>query len=82
MTSDWLARIILFSIIHWVLAGIMITDLLNRRRVIGGHKGWWLGLVMLLPGFGSLTYLLFHPDILHASSQPDDENNHPENGRR
>jgi len=82
MADDWLARIILFSVIHWVLAGIMVTDLTSRQRVAGGRKSLWLTIIMLLPGFGSLAYLLFHPDILHASSQPDDDNNHSKNGRR
>jgi len=64
-----------------VLAGIMLTDLNTRQRVVGGRKGPWLALIMLVPGFGSLAYLVFHPDILHASSQPDDDNNHSKNGR-
>jgi hypothetical protein len=82
MSNDWLLRIVLFSVIHWALAGIMMTDLLARGRVLGGHKGPWLALVMLVPGFGSLVYLTFHPDILHASSSPDDETNHIKSGRR
>ena len=82
MNNDWLLRIVLFSIIHWALAGIMMTDLVNRARVVGGRKGPWLALVMLVPGFGSLLYLVFHPDILHSSSAPDDEADHIKNGRR
>jgi hypothetical protein len=68
MNNEWLVRIILFAIIHWVLAGIMMTDILTRSRVIGGRKGIWLAIVMMIPGFGSLLYVLLHPDILHASS--------------
>jgi len=77
MSSDWLLRIVLFSIIHWALAGLMMTDLLARRRVLGGRKTPWLALVMLVPGFGSLAYLLFHPDILH----PDHDADRPRAGR-
>jgi uncharacterized membrane protein YuzA (DUF378 family) len=82
MSNDWLLRIVLFSIIHWVLAGIMMTDLVARSHVLGGRKTPWLALIMLVPGFGSLVYMVFHPDILHASSSPDDESNHIKNGRR
>lgn len=71
MSNDWLLRIVLFSVIHWVLAGLMMTDLLARHRVLGGRKGPWLALVMLVPGFGSLVYLVFHPDILHPDHDAD-----------
>jgi len=60
----------------------MMTDLMARDRVLGGRKTPWLALIMLVPGFGSLAYVVFHPDILHASSSQDDETNHIKNGRR
>ena len=64
MTTDWLIRIVLFGIVHWVLAGFMLNDLASRRKVFGGHKAPWVIIVIFLPGFGSLLYLLFHPRIL------------------
>jgi hypothetical protein len=65
VTSDWIIKIVLFSIVHWVLAGIMLNDLSNRKKVFAGHKGPWAVIILIVPGFGSLVYLLFHPQIFN-----------------
>ena len=65
MEPEWIIRIVLFAIVHWVLAGIMLQDLASRRKVFGGHKAPWVIGVLLLPCFGSIIYLLFHPQILY-----------------
>jgi hypothetical protein len=64
MSLDWIIRIILFAIVHWVLAGIMVNDLSSRQRVFGGRKAPWAIVILFLPCFGSLIYLAFHPQIL------------------
>jgi hypothetical protein len=64
MTFDWMLRLVLFGLIHWILAGILIQDLASRRKVIGGHKAPWAVIMLIIPAFGSLLYLAFHPQIL------------------
>jgi uncharacterized membrane protein YuzA (DUF378 family) len=64
MTFDWIIRIVLFGIVHWILAGILLQDLVNRRKVFGGHKAPWAIIILIIPCFGSILYLLFHPRIL------------------
>ena len=71
MTADWIIRIVLFGIVHWILAGVMLYDLASRQKVFGGRKTVWALLIIFLPNFGSLLYLIFHPQILN----PDSENN-------
>ena len=71
MSADWILRLVLFSIVHWVLAGVMLHDLASRLKVFGGHKGLWAVIILIIPNFGSLLYLMFHPQILNPDS---DEN--------
>ena len=73
MDTEWIIRIVLFSLVHWILAGIMLQDLVSRQRVFGGHKAPWAIVVLILPCFGSLLYLSFHPQIL--GSRYEEENN-------
>ena len=73
MSAEWILRIVLFGIVHWILAGIMLRDLAARQKVFGKRKPPWAIIILFLPGFGSLGYLLFHPQIL----SPD----HPRDGQ-
>jgi hypothetical protein len=66
---DWILRIVLFGIAHWILVGIMLNDLASRRKVFCRRKAPWAVLILVIPGFGSVLYLMFHPQIL----APDDE---------
>jgi hypothetical protein len=70
MTLDWIIRIVLFGLVHWILAGILLQDLASRKKVFGGRKAPWVIIVLVIPCFGSILYLLFHPQIL----APRDEN--------
>lgn len=74
-SGEWIARIVLFGIAHWVLAGIMLYDLARRKKVFGKHKPPWAVLIIFLPGFGSLGYLLFHPQILAPASRDEGPKN-------
>ncbi len=65
MDPEWIVRIVLFGIVHWVLAGVLIQDLASRQKVFGGRKPPWAVVILLIPCFGSLLYLLFHPQILN-----------------
>ncbi len=68
MDPEWIVRIVLFGIIHWILAGIFLTDLASRRKVVGGHKWPWAVVILAITCFGSLLYLMFHPQILYPDS--------------
>jgi hypothetical protein len=74
MTLDWIVRIVLFGIVHWILAVILLQDLATRRKVFGGRKAPWAIIILLIPCFGSILYLLFHPRILapHDEDRPPD----------
>jgi len=68
MEPEWILRIVLFGITHWVLVGLLLHDLASRERVFGGSKAPWVIVVLVIPCFGSLLYLLFHPQILIPDS--------------
>jgi hypothetical protein len=74
MDLEWILRIVLFGIVHWILAGIMLHDLAYRQRVFGGHKAPWAILIIIIPCFGSILYLLFHPQILHPGYPRNERN--------
>lgn len=65
MNPDWVIRVVLFGIAHWILAGFMLQDMASRPKVFGGHKAFWVIAVIIIPCLGSLLYLAFHPQILH-----------------
>ncbi len=64
MDTEWILRIVLFSIVHWILAGFMLNDLSSRERIFGKRKPPWALIIIFIPCFGSLLYLIFHPEIL------------------
>ena len=64
MDSEWIIRIILFGIVHWILAWVMLNDLVSRQRIFGKRKLPWALIIIFVPCFGSLLYLVFHPEIL------------------
>lgn len=76
MDTEWIIRIVLFGITHWILAGILIQDLVSRKRVFGRRKPLWAIIILFIPCFGSLLYLMFHPQILSpAHSQQEQTRN-------
>ena len=64
MELDWMLRLVLFSIMHWLLAVIMLADLANRPRVLGGRKWPWALTILLITFVGSVLYLLCHPQVI------------------
>jgi len=66
MDVEWILRIVLFGIVHWILAGVLLLDIASREKIFGGHKPPWVIVVIFIPCFGSLIYLLFHPQIFNA----------------
>ncbi len=78
MNPEWIIRIVLLGIAHWILAGILLHDLAYRDKVFGGHKAPWAIIIMLILCLGSLLYLLFHPQIVI----PDYEHKNRSTGKR
>ena len=63
METEWILRLVLFVILHWVLAIMLLQDLATRTRVLGGRKWLWAVLIVFVTFLGSLLYLLCHPQI-------------------
>jgi len=66
MGIDRILLIILAVILHLVLAGMLLEDLSNRKRVLGRIKWPWAVVIMLVVFAGSLLYLLCHPKIFYG----------------
>jgi hypothetical protein len=69
LSVEWVLELVLFSILHWILAGIVLNDIASRKHVLGGHKAPWVVVVILLTFAGSLLYLLCHPQILGGDDE-------------
>ncbi|OGO07659.1 MAG: hypothetical protein A2Y92_01580 [Chloroflexi bacterium RBG_13_57_8] len=67
MGIERILLIILAAILHLVLAGMLLEDLSNRERVLGGKKVPWGIVISLVVFAGSLLYLLCHPRIFYGS---------------
>lgn len=63
MDLEWYLSLLLFGILHIVLALMLLQDLAKRNRVIGGHKAPWAILIIFITFIGSLLYLVCHPRI-------------------
>jgi hypothetical protein len=72
MDTEWILRIVLFGIVHWILAGVLLHDLAFRQRVFGGHKPPWVIVILVIPCFGSILYLLFNPQIFNPDYSPNE----------
>ncbi len=72
MQPEWVFRVILFGVAHWILAGILLNDLAAREKVFGGRKWPWGILIIFIAALGSILYLAFHPDILNPDSSRKD----------
>jgi len=65
MELEWILALVLFCILHLVLAMMLLQDLANRRRVLGGRKAPWAIAIIFVTFLGSLLYLLCHPKIFY-----------------
>lgn len=63
METEWILRIVLVGIIHWLLVALVLPDVVARPRIVGGRKAPWVLAIVFLTCFGSLIYLMFHPQI-------------------
>jgi len=69
MNPEWILRVVLIGITHWILAGLLLQDLAYRQRVVGGKKWIWALVIILLTLLGSLLYLFFHPQVLYPEDR-------------
>ena len=70
MEIERILLLILAGVLHLVLAGMLLEDIVHRKRVLGGRKAPWVVAILLVTFVGSLLYLLCHPRIFYGS---DDE---------
>lgn len=71
MDLEWILRIVFLGLAHWILAGVLLQDLVYRKKVIGGKKWPWAVVIIFITCLGSIFYLLFHPQIFNPDG--DDE---------
>ena len=65
MIPEQIFALVLFGILHWVLAGILLYDLVNRKKVRGGRKAPWALMIIFIIIIGGMLYLLFHPSFFY-----------------
>ncbi len=66
MDLEWYLALLLFGILHIVLALMLLQDLARRNKVLGGHKAPWAILIIFVTFIGSLLYLVCHPQIFYG----------------
>ena len=66
MELEWILKIVLVGVIHWMLVILVLPDLVSRHRVVG-RKRFWAVAILFLTCFGSLAYLMAHPQVLTQS---------------
>ncbi len=66
MEFEGVLALVLISVLHWVLAIMLLRDLANRRKVLGGRKAPWAIAIILVTFLGSLLYLLCHPGVFYG----------------
>ena len=67
MEPERIIALVLFGILHWVLAIMLLNDLSEREKVLGGRKWIWGVAIVTITFIGSLLYLLCHPKIFYDS---------------
>ncbi|MFH0769032.1 MAG: PLDc N-terminal domain-containing protein [Chloroflexota bacterium] len=67
MDTERIFALIAFSLLHLLLAGMLLQDLVNRKRVLGGRKAPWAIVILFITFVGPLLYLLCHPRIFYGS---------------
>lgn len=67
MELERIIAIVLFCLLHWVLAIMLLHDLAERKCVLGGRKWPWAIAIIFVTFLGSLAYLICHPKIFYES---------------
>ncbi|MFC1985833.1 hypothetical protein ACFLUK_00475 [Chloroflexota bacterium] len=66
MEPEQILALIVFSLLHWVLAVMLLQDLAGRKHVRGGRKAPWAIAIILITFLGSLLYLICHPTCFYG----------------
>ncbi len=66
MELERILALVIIGILHWILAIMLLHDLANRRKVLGGRKAPWAIAIILVTFLGSLLYLLCHPGVFYS----------------
>ena len=69
MDIERLLAAILFGVLHWVLAIMLLQDLARREHVRGGHKAPWALAILLVIYLGSVAYIISHPDTIYGRNE-------------
>jgi len=59
--TDFILKLVFFGLAHWLLVPFALESLIARDRVLGGHKAPWAIAIIFFTCFGSLFYLMLHP---------------------
>jgi hypothetical protein len=65
--------IVVLGILHWVLVYMLLDDLADRKKVLGGRKVFWAIAIISVAYAGSILYLLCHPDAFFERRKLDDD---------
>lgn len=72
MNPEWILALVLFGILHWVLAIMLLNDMAHREKDHGTRRVLWIIAVIFITFLGSMLYLLFHPSYFFDSDDEDD----------
>lgn len=61
MELDTILKLAAIGLFHWMLAPLALVVLADRRHVLGKHKIMWALAILFLTCFGSLLFLMLHP---------------------
>ena len=69
MESEQYIAIILFGLLHWLLASMLLNDLAKREKIRGGHKAPWALAIIFIVFIGSILYIVCHPGTFYGSDE-------------
>ena len=69
MESEQYIALILFGLLHWLLASMLLKDLSDREKIRGGHKAPWALAIIFVVFIGSLIYIVCHPGTFYGSDE-------------
>jgi len=72
MNPEWIMALVLFGVLHWVLAIMLLNDMARREKAKGGRKALWVFAIIFITFLGSMLYLLFHPSYFFDSDDEDE----------
>lgn len=68
MDLERILALVLFGVLHWILATMLLNDLASRSQVRGRRKAPWALAIIFAVFIGSLLYIACHPGTLYGSN--------------